>query len=196
MRAIGLVLAILISSVIPAFAEDSTRVGLSMVGGTAAAPEENAGIIGTQVSVAHWVGRFGVAAEGSAVAFTSTMREGGATAGLGARMRLLEGATSFTALNGTRAPIALGLELECVAQHEWWDFEEANESHASYALGLAASARGSDRARLVGFRASIRFVTSSQDGAQAVARMLEPPMDVRRSIGVLVSFGTELGVVR
>jgi hypothetical protein len=196
MRVIGFVLAILICRVVPAFAEDSTRVGLSMVGGTAAAPEQNASIVGTQISVAHWVGRFGLAAEGSAVALTSTVREGGATAGLGARMRLLEGATSFTALNGTRAPIALALELECVAQREWWDFEEANESHTSYALGLAASARGSDRARLVGFRASIRVVTSSQDDAQAVARMLMAGSDARRSVGVLVSFGTELGVVR
>src|SRR6266498_3049582 len=104
-------------------ASADTRFGTAIVGGTTPLDTPR-GVAGTQVSVSHWVGRFGLAGEGSVMALIDTGREGGATAGIAARALIGHLSTTYTTFSGTRSPLALGLEIEALGQREWWDLED------------------------------------------------------------------------
>jgi hypothetical protein len=195
-KALGVVMAMLACSAAPALADD-TRVGLTVVAGDAAISDDDDRVAGTQAAVVHSIGRWGIAAEGTIVALSS-MREGGAIAGIAGRLRVFDGTTMFTAENGARSRVTFGLEVECVVQREWWDVERdmMHATRNSYGVGLGATISGADRGRFVGFRASVRVLASPRDDAEQAARMLDPMMEAKQPLGVLFTLGTELGVLR
>jgi hypothetical protein len=175
---------------------DSNRVGLSMSGGTAPIVDTVRGtsLVGTQVAMSHWVGRFGVSAEGAALALVSSA--GGVfSVGLAGHIQLAQYATIRTALDGTRSPLSLGMELEAVAQHQWWDLDRDTVAPPTmFGVGFAVTATSHDDRHVVGIRADVRLLVARDAGMDAVARRTSGASD--ESVhGVLVTLGTELGAV-
>lgn len=192
-------LAILLLTASSSVADTSTRVGLSATAGTAALPIEHPGIIGTELTLSHWAGPIGIAAEGSVIMLTDTAREGAASIGVSGRLRLAHGHGAFRALDGSVSPVDYGLNVEAVIQREWWDLEremQPRTSHVRYGVGISTFFGGAHRSRLVQFRASARLLFTPAALRDTSARMLgASDSPAEPEVGIVFALGTELGAV-
>jgi hypothetical protein len=177
----------------PAHAD--TRIGLAVVGDSAGFAEGSKSVLGPEVSLVTWEGRFGLAAEGAA-ACTNSMHEGVAWLGVSARLRFLRAHTMRYALDGTATPIMFDLDAETVVQHEWWDWD-LNDPRApertSYGVGLGTSIATNSATTIAGVRAAVRVMVTPERASDVATRMLAPGPTTHPELGVIVMVGTELG---
>jgi hypothetical protein len=92
--------------------------------------------------------------------------------------------------------VELGVELQAIVQHAWWDVSTGTDPN-SYGLGLALRLRGTgeldETDTLAESRLYVRVMASRAD-AEAVARATMPPASTAgRAITVLVGLGASFG---
>lgn len=182
-------LVVLVPASALADGERTPMLGAAVV--AAHAPEQDAELLGVALEAAWWLGRVGVAAEGS---MRWALDEGPRVAVLGAsaRVRVIE--TLLPALLDAR-DVELGIELHGIVEHAWWDGEDAT----GYGLGLAARVRGGEdddsSTLLAESRLFVRMVSSRWDELQSVARTTTPPLESRepRVLTVLIGLGASFG---
>jgi hypothetical protein len=187
---------VIVAAVLGSPAHADTRFGLAAVGGTAGFANGSEALLGTELSLVLRHGAFGLAAEGAAAAKTDTMREGALWAGASARVRVLQGHSSYRAMDGAYTPLAIDLDLEAVVQHEWWDFDSLDArptERTTYGLGIATSVGTDAGGSVCGLRAAIRIMIAPELTTDVSARMLSPSPATHRDLGVLFSIGTEFG---
>jgi len=188
-RYLGVAVAVVVGA--STASADSSRFGLAISAGSV--PVGDGGtLVGSQLAASHWIGRFGVSVEGAALA--RTLGDGGVlSAAASGHLQLGQYTTMVTALDGTRSPLSVGVELEAVAQHQWWDLDRATGAPSTMVgLGVAVTALSHDARRLVGIRAGVRLLVARDAEMDAVARRTSVTTDTRVH-GVLVTIGTELG---
>lgn len=163
------------SSAVRADGERTPMIGIAALGGELASRTPDVGTVGVfglHLESAWWLGRFGIAAEGSlrGAAYDGTTY--GGVVGASARLRLLDGLAP--SLLEPRA-VEVALELHAVIERAWWQHGLAGEDGTSYGLGAALRVRGSGgpfTSLLAESRLFVRVMSSPAAGA---------PLSVERS---------------
>ena len=177
--------------------EGTPMFGLAVVGGEAARTHDHVnGLAGVAFDLAWWHGRFGLAVEGSAR--WRVDGEGRALVlGGCARFRILD--SMFPALMDTRQ-VEVGLELQAIAEREWWNVSNVMVDPMSHGGGIALRVRGASEPEGTSTLAESRFflrVMSSRwtDGDAAARTMMpsSPSSSSSRALSVLVGIGASFG---
>ena len=169
-----------------------------MIGGALIASDaEDSDVAGASLEVAGWLGRIGLAVEGSRQWGVVNMGETVTT--LGASARLL----AFDCLVPSLlepSDVELGIELQAIAQRAWWDGIANPPSPVSYGLGLAVRLRGGSddyfsRLLLAESRLFVRvFKSRAGEPVDALARGdLAMPGAQGHEITVVVGLGVLFG---
>ncbi len=186
-------LACLVSGVAHANGERSPMIGGALI----ASQAEDTEVAGASFEVAGWLGRFGLAVEGSRQWGVVTMGE--SVTILGASARLL----AFDCLVPSLlepSDVELGFELQAIAQRAWWDGIANAPAPVSLGLGVAMRLRGGSddyfsRLLLAESRLFVRvFKSRPGEPIDALARGDATMPDARgRELTVVVGLGVLFG---
>ncbi len=170
--------------------------GLALVAGDSArTPEHDSPLGGLALDLAWWHGRFGLAAEGSALWSADSDGARALVLGVSARVRVLE--RMMPALMDPR-DVELAVEVQAIVEREWWNVSMVETDPMAEGLGLALRVRGAgepDGTRLLAeSRFFLRVMTSRWSELDAVARaMPAAPVTSDRAFTVLVGIGASFG---
>jgi hypothetical protein len=197
---VGVALGALCLAAAPPAAADGEKT--PMIGGAVEAGEmtaaagPNLGIVGVRAEAAWWWGHFALAAEGALRTGVDGAEGHAAVLGASLRVRVLDGM-----LHSPIEPsdVELGVELQAVVEHAWWDASVAGRAPTSYGLGLALRLRGGgdeDFSTLIAeSRLFVRVLSSRWTGSEVAARATTPMTSASGPsftfiVGVGASFGT------
>jgi hypothetical protein len=183
---------------------DRTAIGFGAGGGTAPFPEDvHATVITNHLYATHWIGRFGLSAEGSLAALTRSFRGGGWALGGRAHVLVGDGAMSINDRS-----VAYALELAAIVQREWWDFPDELDDkpttpeaeRTSYGVGAGILLGGMNPGGRVRFDMHLdvrlmfaRRAIATDSTVSARAAVADEPARSVRDTGVLVALRVDWG---
>jgi hypothetical protein len=176
--------------------EASPMFGIAAVGGDSErSPDRDSPVGGVALDVAWWHGRFGLAAEGSALWTAEDDHARAFVLGGSARVRLLE--RIVPAVMEPR-DVELGLELHAIVDRTWWNDGMSQADPVGYGLGLALRFRGngdSDPTLLISeSRFFLRVMSSRWSEPEVLARTISPMPASERSLTLIFGIGASWGV--
>jgi hypothetical protein len=174
--------------------ERSPFFGLAVVGAeTARTPDHAEDLAGVGLDLAWWHGRFGLAAEGTALWSIDPDGARALVLGGSARLRVLE--RMVPSLIDPR-DVELGLELQAIVERAWWNVA-VSEDPTAYGVGIALRARGGgdpDGSLLVAeSRFFLRVMSAKWSAIDAVARTMTTPASSDRALTVMFGIGASFG---
>lgn len=162
--------------------ERTPMFGASMVWETSTM--EPLGAVGVGLEAAWWLGRLGLAVEGSG---RSWIEEGGARApvlGASLRLRLLD-AIVPSVIDGN--PVELGLELQVIAEYAWSSDLDTERTRQGFGVALRLRGSGDDdeSRHLAESRFFVRVLSAASRTDGVVARTMSPIEQPREWIAIL-----------
>jgi hypothetical protein len=157
------------------------------------APDRKTELVGGELELAWWSGRFGLAIE--AAARRGIDDEKARNLAVAGSARVLVTSWLWPSLFDAR-DVEIGVELHAIAERTWW---ARDDSADALGLGVAIRMRGGSDWEFSGLLAESRLfvhvMSARDDGAEALARAAgataEPPP--RRGVTVLVGLGAAFG---
>lgn len=181
-----LVVLLLMTGVAGADGEQTPQFG----GGVIGTRDAEAEIVGANLELAVWWGRFGLAVEGSRQ--WSIDPEDPRVTTLGASARVLLFRQLMPSLLEPR-DVELGIELQGIVERSWW--ENVDREPVAYGAGLAVRLRGGsdDFSNLIAeSRLFVRVMAARRTQAETIARdTMADPED--RGLSVVIGLGALFG---
>jgi hypothetical protein len=200
---IGLVVGVLLgigAGTAAADGERSPLFGFTVLGtDTARTPDQHADLGGVGVDLAWWRGPVGIAGEASQL--WSVDGEGSRAFVAGGSLRLRVYDALVPSLLDPR-DVDLGIELQAIAEHAWWDGAANTAAPTAYGVGIALRLRGSGdlpgSTLIAESRVFVRVMASSwsQLDTAASARVVTAPVAggvMDRPVTIVFGFGGSWG---
>lgn len=156
------------------------------------APDRVAALVGGEVELAWWAGRFGLAIEG--IARRAITEDSVRNLALAGSARVLIADWLWPSLLEPR-DVEVGVELQAIAERTWWSRDDRADA---LGVGLAARMRGGsdwESSQLVAeSRVFVRVMKIRDEVSDVVARTSGASMEPeRRGITVIVGLGAAFG---
>jgi hypothetical protein len=156
-------------------------------------PDHRAALVGAEVDLTWWWGRFGLAVEGAGRGAVDDSASSVAVAG---SARVLVADWLCASLVEPR-DVEMGVELQLIAERAWWSRDDSADA---FGLGAAIRMRGGSdwefSSLLAESRLFVRVMASRGESSSVAARaadaMVEQPG--RRAVTVIVGLGAAFGV--
>jgi hypothetical protein len=188
-------LVVLVPRAAAADGERTPMFGFAVVGAeTPRTSSDHTELAGATLDLAWWYGRFGLAAEGSALWSVESEGTRVLVAGGSARVRVME--MMVRSLMEPR-DVELGLEIQAIVQRAWWHGSPSDLDPVAYGMGVALRIRGGgdpDGSTLLAeSRFFFRVTTSRWAAADFDARTTAPMATQERALTFLVGIGAAFG---
>jgi hypothetical protein len=175
--------------------EQTPMIGGAFIGGESARSPD--GIYGGELEAAWWLGRIGVAVEGSLRETASGHQDSAKVLGASARLRVFQ--SLVPSLIESR-DVELGIELQAIVEHAWWDVDTGDRDALGYGLGAALRLRGGgdeDQSTLIAeSRLFVRVISRRTHPGDLTPRTTMPsavestPNELLLLVGVGAAWGT------
>lgn len=194
MRNLSACLALL---AITSVAEAEGELGPMIGGGVIASRGDDTEVAGIGAELVLWYGRLGVAVEGSRQWSVDDVN-GPRVGSVAGSVRVLAFDHIVPSLLDSREVVELGIELQGIVEHAWWDAAPTRSDPVSYGFGVALRLRGAnddDRSTtmLAESRLFVRAMRSRDDEDMNIARRDTSPTTARGGMSVIVGLGAMFG---